>query len=194
MEPDRWPGPGRRSAPGPRRSTRAVLPAVRHRCDQRIDYVFFRSAMRISWSTLTLLFSRETRRRRQPELGALAAGTAEQTPAGGDRTGAGSRRLNLVLVSRPPVWLSPGRGPLCRPGRPARCRHGAWPFARVSGRAVHPTKPCPAATAAAAATAPNPTRTVAHRHRPGPHRSERAAGSLTPASSSAHCTPMTAPA
>jgi hypothetical protein len=59
MEPDRW--PGRRSAPGPRRSTRAVLPAGRHRCDQRIDYVFFRSAMRISWSTLTLLFSREMR-------------------------------------------------------------------------------------------------------------------------------------
>ena len=57
----RWPGLGRRSAPGPRRSTRAVLPAGRHRCDQRIDYVFFRSAMRISWSTLTLLFSREMR-------------------------------------------------------------------------------------------------------------------------------------
>jgi dihydrofolate reductase len=37
------------------------------------------------------------------------------------------------------------------------------------------------------------TSPAAHRHRPGSHRSERAAGSLTPASSSAHCTPMTVP-
>jgi hypothetical protein len=102
--------------------------------------------------------------------------TAEQPPAGGARTGAGSRRLNLVLVSRRPHLADPlGAGPPCRPGRPARCRHGARPFARVSGGAVHPTKPCPAATAAAAAITPNPSvpRTVAHRHRPGPHRPER---------------------
>jgi hypothetical protein len=154
----------------------------------------FRSAMRISWSTLTLWFSREMRRRRQPGLVALAAGTAEQTPAGGARTGAGSRRLNLVLVSRPPVWLTPGRGATV----PARTTGTLSPRCLAVCtrlRSSHPTKPCPAATAAAAATAPNLSvaRTVAHRHRPGSHRSERAAASLTPASSSAHCTPMTAP-
>jgi hypothetical protein len=230
MEPDRWPGPGRRSAPGPRRSARGVFPAGRHRCDQRIDYVFFRSRHEDQpvnvesvvlaggltacfrptierWSNNVFrlyadgpptVFAHQgpTGRRRQPELGATAAGTAEQPPAGGAHTGAGSRRVNLVLVSRAPRLADPlGAGPPCRPGRPTRCRHGAWPFARVSGRAVHPTKPCPAATAAAAASAPNPQRrsNVAHRHRLGPHRPERAAGSLTPASSSAHCTPMTAP-
>jgi hypothetical protein len=77
--------------------------------------------------------------------------------------------------SRPPRLADPlGAAPLCRPGRPACCRHGARPFARVSGRGVHPTKPCPAARAAAAAAAPNPSipGTVAHPHRPGPHRPE----------------------
>lgn len=60
-----------------------------------------------------------TGRRRQPELGAPAAGAAEQPAAGGARTGAGSRRLNLVLVSRSPRLADPvGAGPLCRPGRP----------------------------------------------------------------------------
>ena len=201
MEPDRWPGPGRRSAPGPRRSARGVFPAGRHRCDQRIDYVFFRSRHEDQpvnvesvvlaggltacfrptierWSNNVFrlyadgpptVFAHQgpTGRRRQPELGATAAGKAEQPPAGGAHTGAGSRRVNLVLVSRAPRLADPlGAGPPCRPGRPTRCR-GAWPFARVSGRAVHPTKPCPAATAAAAASAPNPQRrsNVAHRHR-----------------------------
>jgi hypothetical protein len=147
MEPDRWPGPGRRSAPGPRRSARGVFPAGRHRCDQRIDYVFFRSRHEDQpvnvesvvlaggltacfrptierWSNNVFrlyadgpptVFAHQgpTGRRRQPELGATAAGTAEQPPAGGAHTGAGSRRVNLVLVSRAPRLadpLAPGHG------------------------------------------------------------------------------------
>jgi hypothetical protein len=150
----------------------------------------FRSAMRISWSTLTLLFSREMRRRRQPELGALAAGTAEQTPAGGDRTGAGSRRLNLVLVSRPPVWLTPGPGHCAGP----EDRHAV---ATVLGR-LHAS---PSTRQTMPGCYSSHCRHCAESQRrsnrgalssPGPHRSERAA--VTPASSSAHCTPMTAPA
>ena len=88
----------------------------------------------------------------------------------------GVRSETPGVAAGPPRLADPlGAGPPCRPGRPACCRHGAGPFARVSGRAVHPTKPCPAARAAAAAAAPNPSvpRTVAHRHRPGPHRPER---------------------
>ena len=97
----------------------------------------------------------------------------EQTPAGGARPGAGSRWLNLVLVSRPPRLADP-------PGRRvtvlARTTDtlSPWCWAVCTRlRSRRPPRPNHARLLQqpAPATAPNPSvsRTVAHRHRPSPH-------------------------